>query len=71
MYWDHVQIDEINKRLELIEKVFIKIMQHDVRLHTLEFNSNIQPQPSSMERLMDFQYRLERLESYLLNGEKQ
>ena len=71
MYWDQEQINVINKRLELIEKVFIKIMQHDVRLHTLEFNSNTPVQPSSAERLMDMQHRLERLESYLLNGEKQ
>lgn len=70
MYWDQVQINEINSRLELIEKVFIKIMQHDIRLQTLEFNSDTPVQPSAAEKLMDMQMRLERLESYLLNGEK-
>lgn len=114
MYWDQVQIDSINKRLDdfekyvsriidepmtatevkirhllqiiesnfnnslevihnrinTCEKVFIKIMQLDVRLLTLEFDSGKPVMPSAAEKLMDMQLRLERLESYLLNGEK-
>ncbi len=63
-------IQHINYRLELCEKVFIKIMQHDIRLQTLEFNSDKPVQPSASEKLLDMQLRLERLESYLLNGER-
>lgn len=65
MYWDQIQIDQINKRLELIEKVFSKILQLDVRLQTVEFLLNLPTDPSVNESLMDIQYRLERLESFL------
>lgn len=64
-------IESVNCRLELCEKVFIKILQHDIRLSTLEFNSDKPVKPSSAEKLIDMQHRLERLESYLLNGENQ
>ena len=58
-------IESINLRIELCEKVFIKILQHDVRLMSLEFNSDKPVNPSAAEKLMDLQLRLERLESYL------
>ncbi len=69
MYWDQTQFDELVKRVELCEKVFIKIMQLDVRLHTLEFNSDIPTSPSSAERIMDFEMRIKRLESLLIKTE--
>lgn len=62
-------IEGLTLRLELCEKVFIKIMQLDVRLHTVEFNSGIPTTPSSAEKIMDFEMRIKRLESYLIKGE--
>ncbi len=63
-------VTHLNKRIDLCERIFGKIMQLDARLDTLEFNSNIPTNPSAAERLMDVEMRIERLESYLLNGEK-
>lgn len=55
-------IDAIEKRLRLLEKVFGKLMQFDMRLDTLEFNANLPVKPSISEKLLDLQLRLEKLE---------
>lgn len=62
------QLLELENRVMLCERVFIKIMQLDARLDTLEFNSYIPVKPSAGERLLDFELRIERLESHLING---
>jgi len=63
-------ISYLNKRIDLCERILGKIMQLNARVDTLEFNSNIPVNPSAAERLMDAEMRIERLESYLINGDK-
>lgn len=64
-------IIDLQKRIKLCERIYCRLLQFDLRLETLEFNNALPVKPSATERLMDMQHRLERLESYLLNGEKQ
>lgn len=49
----------------MLEKVFSRIMQHDIRLETLEFNAESITNPSLNERLFDIKLRLDKIEDQL------
>jgi len=58
-------IDSLQKRLSQVEKLFTHLMQLQLRLDTLEFNSELPVQPSSAERLASMERRQKKLESLL------
>lgn len=56
-----VIIKLIHKRLDLLERVFGRIMQLDMRLDTLEFNSGVPVKPAISERLLALELKLNEL----------
>lgn len=58
-------IDVINKRLDLMESVFKHLASIDMRLDTLEFNSDVNVKPAIGEKLLDMRLRLETLEEII------
>jgi hypothetical protein len=58
-----------NKRLDLIESVFKKLAEFDMRLDTLEFNSNAPVKPGISEKLATLEYRLDHIHDFLTQGE--
>jgi hypothetical protein len=65
MYWDAEQIARIEKRLDLLESVFKKLAEIDMRLDTLEFNSNAPTKPGISEKLSTLEYKLEHVLDFL------
>lgn len=59
----------INKRIDLLEKIFSRVMQQDLRLDTLEFNSNLPVKPGISERLADLTNRIDIVETIINQGE--
>lgn len=59
----------INKRLDLVERIFSKVMQQDLRIDTLEFNSGLPVKPGISECLANLIYRVESLEISLTKKE--
>jgi hypothetical protein len=59
----NMDIDDINNRLDLLESVFKKLAEFDMRLDTLEFNSNLPVKPGISESLADLRFRVEELEN--------
>ena len=59
----------LNKRLDLVERIFSKVMQQDLRIDTLEFNSNLPVKPGISECLANLIYRVEGLEILLTKKE--
>lgn len=60
------EISQLPKRVEMLEKIFGKIMQLDMRIDTLEFNCNLPVKPAISEKLLDMELRLQKLESLLI-----
>ena len=65
-----IDIREINKRLDLLESVFKKLMEFDMRLDTLEFNSNAPVKPGISEKLASLEYKLESVLEFLTPKEQ-
>lgn len=64
-----MSIDQLERRVYLLESIFKKIAEFDSRIDTLEFNANLPMKPAISEKLLDIQLRLEKLE--LLTNQKE
>lgn len=53
------EIEQLNHRVALCERVFKKLMEFDMRLDTLEFNSNAPVKPGISEKLATLEYKIE------------
>jgi len=51
------------KKIDLLEKIYGRVMQQDMRIDTLEFNSNLPVKPGISEALADLRFRVEQLEN--------
>lgn len=58
-------INSIDKRLSLLESVFKKLAEIDMRLDILEFNSNSPVKPSISEKLYTMEHNLNSIIEFL------
>ena len=63
------EIRHLSKRLDLVERIFSRVMQQDLRLDTLEFNSNLPVKPGISACLGNLIHRIETIES-IINQEE-
>ena len=64
-----MSIEDLSKRIDTLEKIFGKIMEINLRLDTLEFNSDHPVRPAIGEKLLTLHMRIEKLEQLLLPKE--
>ena len=61
----HAKIISLERRCDLLESVFKKLMEFDMRLDTLEFNSNLPVKPGISEKLATAESQLEHIIEFL------
>lgn len=59
------QLQKLKDRMEMLERIYGRVMQIQMRVDNLEFVSNIPLDPSIHEHVIDFGDRLEKIESIL------
>ncbi len=64
------EIDQLNHRLALCERVFKRLMEFDMRLDTLEFNCNLPVRPGISEKLATLEHKLESVLEFLTKKEQ-
>lgn len=56
------RIHSLEARIGLLERVYAKMMEQDLRLDTLEFNLDLPCKPAISDRLADILRRLDKLD---------
>ena len=59
-----IELAEMEKRVVLLERVFGRLMQFDLRLDNLEFHSGQPIKPALNESMMEMKLRLSALEEF-------
>lgn len=59
------EIEELEKRIVLLERVFGRLMQFDLRLDNLEFHSGQPIKPALNETIFDLKLRIDAVENQL------
>lgn len=62
-------VAQLIKRIDLLESVFKKMMEFDMRLDTLEFNSDLPVKPGISEKLATLEFKINSLMEFINNEE--